>query len=515
MSEDLSKFAEFGKLGMPRAGVDLWQNTPGYGFVGPKLDFLSDEQNARMERIRVARMLWKGQHRRAFLWEGRTQFDFTPMRIGTGVIQPYVTFNVLKLISTTLTDLLLGAEPLLKVEGDVQQAALDDLAERSDLHRVYYDAAREASWAAESMVEISRWAEEIYISNVEPDELYPIGPRNPDGQYSMYRRFAIDYTREATPRPLLLETTYGPGTIDRKCFFLDGTRKTSDAGLSLWPTKQADGKDLPESEATGIDVPTIVWMANELDGGQPTSDYDGLIELQDELNHKQTQIARVIAKHSDPKIAIPDAMADPEGNIRGNADVFFVRSKEEIPTYITWNAELANAMADRDFTLNAICIAAELSQGLLGLEKGGAPDSARKLRLQATKSLARKDRKASFVRPFIRTSIDTATALQNRSRFKAIAMNGVALELRDGLPVDDLDEANTLSTLKAAGLISLERAVEKQLPDPAAAEKEIALIKADRAEMTPSILLQPPGEGGGEPGEVPPAARQPAEEVAA
>jgi hypothetical protein len=466
----------------------IWHNTVGYGATAPKLAYLSDAENRRLERLRVARMLWKGWHRHCFLHEARTQWDFPEMEVQDRVIRPYVTFNVLKLISTTLTDLLLGEEPLLAVDDELGQAAIDDLRTRSDLHRVFYDAVRSASWGGEGMVEVTRWDGQVWVQDVKAREVFPQGERQPDGQYLSYRRYAT--ATIAGERRLLLETTYLPGQIQRQCYLLQDGAKKEDAKLDLWPVKRADGSALLPTESTGIEWNTMVWVANEIDDGEPTSDYDGLIELQDELNAKQTQIARVIAKHADPKMALPEASADDNGQVKANWGAWFYRNKEEIPSYIVWNAELAAAIEDRDFSLNGLCIAAELSPGLMGLEKGAAPDSARKLRLQATKSLARMKRKSTFVRPFIKTSIDTALQLMVAGRRVQISMGSAAADLRDGLPVDELDQAQTISMLTGGkATMSVERAVEMQIPDPVAAAEEVDRLKADAAAATPSVLI--------------------------
>jgi hypothetical protein len=477
---------------MSMDGSNLWRYSQGYGYKGPTLAYLTPEQNCRAERIRVARMLWKGQHRCAFLDERRSQFDFTPLRAQGSVLVPYVTFNVLRLISTTLTDLLIGAEPLLRVDDEAAQADLDALASRSNLHRVLYDAICEASWAGETMVEIIGFKGETYVQNVPPGEMFPLGERNPDGQYSQYRRFA---TAEATinglKQKLLLETTYSPGLITRELYKLEGTsRGERVTDLGLWPVKRDGDQPLLEKEQTGIKECTIVWMANELDEGEPTSDYDGLLELQDTLNHKMTQIARVLAKHADPKMAVNQFTADAAGSITARHEVFYVRSKDEIPAYVTWDAKLMEALADRDFYLNALCVAAETSPSLLGIKNDATAESARKLRLMATKTLARKDRKGTFVRPFIRRVLDVALGTKRQTVF----VSKVTVETRDGLPIDELDQANTISILTGGKqTMSVERGVQLQLPDPAAAAKDIDLIKKEQSEAaalaTPSINI--------------------------
>jgi hypothetical protein len=258
-------------------------------------------------------------------------------------------------------------------------------------------------------------------------------------------------------------------------------------------------------------------VGNEIDQGHPASDYDGLIELQDELNAKQTQLARVIALHADPAMGFPMTAFDSQGNIHANRKAFAFVTKDDLPAYVTWDAQLAAAMADRDAALTAFCMAAELSQGLLGLDKGGVPDSARKLRLQATKTLARVKRKSKFIKPFIRTAIDTALMMTRAGRVVKVAMGlgddgtGTAVDLRDGLPIDELDQANTLSILTGAKpVMSVDRAVRTQLTDPEAADKELAILEKEAAAAAPTVAMTGAlGEPGEQPGE--PAGGQPSD----
>jgi hypothetical protein len=139
-----------------------------------------------------------------------------------------------------------------------------------------------------------------------------------------------------------------------------------------------------------------------------------------------------------------------------------------------------------------MCVAAELSPVLLGISRGATPDSARKLRLEATKSLSRAKRKASYVRPFVRWLTELALRLEGAGRPVAAALPAeatVAAELRDGLPVDDLDEAQTLATLTGGkAVMSRRRAVERQLTDRAAAEAELAELERESQEAMPPLL---------------------------
>jgi hypothetical protein len=67
--------------------------------------------------------------------------------------------------------------------------------------------------------------------------------------------------------------------------------------------------------------------------------------------------------------------------------------------------------------------------------------------------------------------------------------------MRDGLPIDDLDEATIIASLRSAGVMSLEAAVERRVEDPDAAATEVQRIRAENAASTPSVLLTSPEPG--------------------
>ena len=203
-----------------------WFNAPRPGGYGA---FLTTLQQARLERIRQARMLFDGRHREYFLDEGRTQFDFPRVRAGPRLLQMYLTYNVLGLISLKGADLLFGQEPILRADdadGGAQQEALSRLVERSNLPSLLYGAAVDASYEAESFLEACVHRGDVYLRQVPADEIFPEGELLPDGQYERYVRYRVaNAGTGAAPVFLLLEVTYLPGRIERRCYQLDADGK--------------------------------------------------------------------------------------------------------------------------------------------------------------------------------------------------------------------------------------------------------------------------------------------------
>src|SRR4051794_4640419 len=220
-----------GAYNLPGNGL----NDGGAGAAGPA--FLPAADRARLERLRQARMLLDGRHREYFLGEGRTQFDFPQVRSGGRVLPLYLTYNVLGLISLKGADLIFGQEPIFRALDPRQQAALHALVARCDLHRLLYACALDASAEGECFLEACAHRGEVYLRQVPADEIFPVGGVQPDGQYGAYvRRKVRNAGTEDAPVLLMLEVTYLPGRIERRCFVIDpeGRERPTEVSLESW-----------------------------------------------------------------------------------------------------------------------------------------------------------------------------------------------------------------------------------------------------------------------------------------
>jgi hypothetical protein len=478
-----------------RAVPGVWvhttlEHTP--ASTGGSPSFLTADQQERLERIRQARLLFDGHHRQYFLDEGRTQFDFPQVRAGGRIRPLYLTYNVLGLISLKGADLLFGQQPLLRAKDTAQQDALAELADRSNLHALFYGCAVDASYEGECFLEACAADGRSYLRQVPADEIFPLGAPLPDGQYAGYVRYRVKNAGTGSaPIWLLLQVTYLPGRIERACYQLDDKGGRREVVLSAWEDAElhGDGAETPACvrpfmpaslepvTRTGIAANTITRIPNLVIRGRAVSDYDGAVDLQDALNAKNSQVGRVLLKHSDPRLAFPEESFGPDGSVRADHEVFAFADPSRVPKYITWDAELQHAMADRAFVLNQLLVRTETSPVLLGLKEGAAPDAYKKVRLESFNSLTKAARKAAYWRAGVRRAVGVAQDLENAvDGGPRYARGEVAVQLRDGIPSDALEDARRLAVLRGAGLISLRRAVEEQLQDPAAVEKELARL---------------------------------------
>lgn len=477
-------------------------NAPGKAALAAYPEFLSMPDRVRLEAIRQRRLLFNGKHEQFYLTERRTQFSYRQVRTEDGRIRTlYLPCNLLRLVSLKAADLLLGEAPLLDSDSPFHGEAIAALADRCNLHQVLYQAALDASAEAECFLEAVLYDNQVYIQQVDADEVFPVGPILPDGQHGAYVRRQLDRapgSPEDNPIWLLLETTYRPGSIERALWQLDDRkRKSRQLALDNWPSfagLTANSQQLTASQPTGIAWNTMVWVPNLMIHRRAVSDYDGgVVGLQDALNAKNSQLAVVLLKHAQPKLLLPEAQANDGSTARPTDELFFLRAGDPDPKYLTWDAQLDAASKDRKFAVDQILVQTETSPVLLGMKEGAAPDAYRKVRLEAFNSITKAGRRAVYWTQGIRTVLMVASMLEQTLPGVRYTLGEISVELRDGIPVDAVDRATEIATLRSAGAMSVARAVREVVADPAAADDELAELEREQRAATPSVLFGEPG----------------------
>jgi hypothetical protein len=458
--------------------------------------WLNKAQAARWAMMDVCNRLFCGKHREVFLEEGRTRYHFPQVRINDSLTRLYASINLAKLISLKTADLLVGQEPTIECPDEATMELIETLVNESNLAACLHEAAKDASQFGSAAMECAVLDGKPILQRINPMEIWPSGVRLPDGQYRSYTRYQECFSGD---KEAVLKTVYSVGKITRTAFLKENTTGGEPVATSLEAISitRLNGQPLLPIEETKVDWPTILYYENveKDDKGNAVSDYATLMDNFDKLNAKETQVTRVLLKHADPKMAMPIDNKTENGSA-ANAEAYFYRTKDDIPQYIVWNAEMQSALTDRDFTLFMACVEAEISPILLGLEKGAAPESARKMRLTAANTLAKVQRISTWFRPFARLCVVRPLELLAKSAMVPFQLNlDITVKLKDGLPIDELDEATRLSTLAGGRTImSDEEAVRTRLPNPVEAQKAIEMLTKQHKADTPSILLDEPGE---------------------
>jgi hypothetical protein len=324
------------------------------------------------------------------------------------------------------------------------------------------------------------------LVNVPADQCQPIGDPRPDGSYAACERVWIekrpqtgDVATGMTPadKRFLRREIHTAGRIVNELWSLDAAGKPL-AKLDLAAFYGA-GAPLPEI-VTGVDEPLLDFVPNFTVGGRSVSDFDGAEELVDQFTASVSQAAGVIAKHADPKLGIPEDSFGEDGKVKATDDAFAFRSKDEIPTYLTWDAQMAAALKLIEFWLDQLLAVIEMSPALLGMRKGAAPDAYKKLRLECTNTLSKVARKKLYWTRFIRDRYRVAAKLDNATPGTRYEFADVEVEWHDGIPLDEQELTDALASQRQAGLVDQETAVET-LYGPAKAVQIMERLKEEGA----------------------------------
>src|SRR5690606_39129507 len=132
-----------------------------------------------------------------------------------------------------------------------------------------------------------------------------------------------------------------------------------------------------------------------------------------------------------------------------------------------------------------LVIAAEMTPSLLGIKDDATAESAAKMRLNAINAIAMAQRKSAYWQ----AGLSLAISLAIEADFGAPPRGEIGVEMRDGLPVDEVERAGVIATLRSADACSLNRALRMQwMSEQAVAEEKAEILKEKKA-ATPSVLL--------------------------
>lgn len=280
-----------------------------------------------------------------------------------------------------------------------------------------------------------------------------------------------------------------PGVIERKLYRGQSFLLGKEVALN---TLQEFSKLLPE-EQTGLDKPTLIRWDN-VSGGH--SDIAGQEVMLDRINE---EFSRGIEKSlkSKPVTFAARELADAAGGVDLTGIILtgaanFARDLGEDPiksvetVQPTFNSQ--EVIAWINFLVDCALLFMGYSKASYGRDEGGSADSGKALKLRQSRTLlkeAGKDRMATEA-----LTMAYATAMCWLAGGSNVSDFRPDVQLGDGLPGDELEDAQTAQAWDAAKAISLEEKIRIRRPDwdDEKIQEEIQRIKDDREAATPAQL---------------------------
>ncbi len=260
----------------------------------------------------------------------------------------------------------------------------------------------------------------------------------------------------------------------------------------------------PERVDTGLSDFAIQVLSNtkSSDSFFGMDDYTDINSLICELMVRVGQVNKILDKHSEPSINAPSSAAqqDPETGewFLKMGNVFFRNSNEDPSMeYITWDAQLEANFKQIEVLMNQLYVLSEMGSTLLGGEdKGNANMSGRALKFKMISPLAKVKRIITLIDPIVKNVIKLVSELGGNG-INNLQDETITIKWQDGLPNDELEEAEIIEKRKNSQSMSTMRAL-MQYDNMTKNEAEEETERIEEEERTMNPLSQAPFSGDNE-----------------
>lgn len=476
-----------GEIRMSKTNNGKWETWPPEG------------HEKRLEDYARYRLLFRGKHDDVY---ARVQ-QWLEREVDKTLV--YIVCNFAGLISKISADLLFGEQIRVVAgdEGSPEQQAVDAIVTANNLHTRAYEMALSSSWRGDAIFKArfgkpAAWqGERAIVESAPASAFFP--HLNGDNIQEMTGA-TLAWEKKTGDKRYLRKEIHEPGIIRNEIWLLDGNEIKQQVPLGTFE----EYKGLSESQDTGYPgllvehVPN--WRLDDMFWG--ISDYQDLESLFDELNNRVSRISRILDKHSDPKLVIPPGLMKYDDKTRQYyiekeaLQVVEVDQSEvgDLPKYLVWDAQLEAAFKQIDKLLDLLMMMSEVSPAAFGMDKNGVAESGRALKFRLLRTLAKVNRKKLYFDQGLKNILYAAQVLDVTHGKGGYEPKIPRIEWADGLPDDDMEQAQIEQTRTAAGNTSLESSVRRlDNLSGEALQDEVKRIRSERSSQSAST---PGGEGG-------------------
>jgi len=412
------------------------------------------------------------------------------------VIDFVTLLNYHKLISIKTADLIFGEKPLISVEGE--KDTIENIEENTHMFNKFY----------QNVIDCSRYGNGIFdlyqdegFGNFDvgqPSLWIPIVDPN---NYKKIVNHVIAYMYEESSKKYLSVKVHYKGYFDKYVFEMGSDTNINKIMTNLNGTMvstQISSNTIgrlveTNRETTGLTDFFIQVTSNLITSDKITgcNDYDDINSLICALMVRVGQIEKILDKHSDPSVSAPSSafQKDPEtGEYTVKMGNAFIRdSVDDVePKYITWEAQLEANFTQIEVLLNQLYVLSEMGATLLGGEdKGNSNMSGRALKFKMISPLAKAKRITMLLDPVIKNVIKLVSSLGGEG-INDLTNEKITIKWQDGLPNDELEEAEIIEKRKNSNTISTKRTLmQYDNMDEDAADEEIERIADEESQMNP------------------------------
>lgn len=429
----------------------------------------------------------------------------------------FIALGYPRRIAKAFADMVLGEAPAFKATGTDEQESDDEsvaqeqveaYVEEMDLVHEAYQSLIDLQALGDGLLKVSledRGVAGLFpdINAIDPCIWYPVV--SPEDKQEVVAHILawtwVTGSGQAAVTHLRAEV-HEPGQVTT---YVGTIRGGKVATLALAEETDESGAAVPNPYMTGVDDLLVVPMHNFRSTADCTgvSDYTDLAPILQEMEVRLYLIASILDKHSDPKLYGPRSLVgtNPVTGEQEVAQTDFVplESDERPPGYVTWEGQLKAAYEELDWLAERALFVMEASPALFGDISGNVASGAALKRLLIA-PIMKASRLKSRLDVGLKKALKLASLLHNSVDASAVVFSDIDIMWKDGLPDDELEQANIHATLKTAGLESVPDAV-RALFDVDGPELQARLDRLAEeaptapASLPPRIALPPlPGE---------------------
>lgn len=397
-----------------------------------------------------------------------------------------IILGYFKLSTKKTLDTLLGKPPIISSQENPQAVA--DLIEYSDLYQADYEVALDVDSLGDGFFRIYRDADgKAVIQSNDPSNIFVVvepGNLRKVQYYVIATKFKKTIYKEE--KDFLKVEIHGRNpqkkhVIEHRVYALQSTLGGAQIGALQDLANFTEEIPILREKPDGIEEnPVDDFLIIHVPGPRCSTDVYGESSYGDDLKslwkaivRRYTGIDSVLTKHEDPNLIAPMGYTekDPVTQkqvFRGGGRVFQYRNDpgQSPPEFrfLTWEGNLGPSEASIERLQADFWNSAEVPEAILAGKLDSGVPSGTAYRLMMTPLITKTNRLDMSIRPRLKKAINLALRLQETP------VNDIVVNFADSLPKIPLEEAQRLSLLKNAQIISSKQALielgyESQIAD--------------------------------------------------
>ncbi|MEB1806606.1 MAG: phage portal protein [Bacillaceae bacterium] len=372
------------------------------------------------------------------------------------IMHPYLAIALPREVATLYSDMAFAA-PINAFAKDNPEAdkAIDDIIEENNLDMMLSEASLTQAYKGGIVFKNYLDNGVSKITYIEPDFYFPVF--SPTDKRKLISE-TIAYPYQEGNRHYLYTETYEPR--NGEYWVISSTHVFQNNRIGKELTRNEVNTKLKESPLTYV---PFIRSGSSFWGD---SLYKALTPLFDELNHRATQIADVLDRHSDPNMYADPSFFEDNGEFESGGKAYPVdhNAGEQPPGYITfdWSAEW-NFKFIEDIIFKALSFVSPLAPALYGMDEASQA-SGRALITKSWRTQCTVKRSHMYWRTALKKVLYIAQQLEvisGKANYSPAIPN---VELVLSLPMDNLENAQAEQLKVQSGISSKKSAIARLNP---------------------------------------------------